>query len=141
MGKILVALLILIIMALSFWAYKFLGSGGAANQKATYAEMQGIELDYRGNKISTPFVLDTSNGLRLAAFETGDAKFPYAWLALTLDNDEDANGVYQIGKAPPWKLTCAQIDALLAKEQTSVKVALFLRKQCNNNRGSTTNIP
>lgn len=131
MKKVFFTIFILIIMAILLWTYKFFGSGGAVDQKATYGEMQGVERDYRSKKILTPFVLETANGLRLVGFETGDEKFPYAWLALTLNDTEDVDGIFKIGKAPPWKLTCAQVQELLVKEKNSEEVATFLRRQCN----------
>ena len=117
-------------MVILLWLYRLFGSGGFVDQKATYAEMQGVEQYYRSKQILTPFVLQSANGLRLVGFDTGDEKFPYAWLALTLNNSEDVDGVFKMGKAPPWHLSCGQVQELLVNEKTTENVQSFLKRKC-----------
>lgn len=133
MKNVLTTLLLTAVTIVLLLVYLFFGPGGPADQKATYGTMQGVELEYRGKHIQTPFILEADGGLRLVGFETSDDKFPYAWLALTLHNTESADGVFKVGSAPPWKLTCVQVQDLLVKEKTSERVALFLRRQCKDN--------
>ncbi len=130
MNKTIVVILVLVVAPIMFWAVMFFGPGGTVDQKATYAEMQGVEHYYRDKKLITPFVLESENGLSLVAVESGDKNFPYAWLDLTLDNREDADGVFRVGSAP-WKLTCEQVKGLLATQKISEKVSEFLTHHCN----------
>jgi hypothetical protein len=106
-------------------------AGQAADQKAIYAEMQGVELSYRDKNIVTPYILKAPQGLRLVGIRTGETRFPYAWLALERENPNSADGVFLVGNTASWELTCAQTEELLNKERTSTRVAQFLRTRCN----------
>ena len=130
MKTVLATVFVLIILVIVIWAYGFFGPGGALDQKAIYAEMQGVEFHYRAKHITIPFVLKTANGLRLVGLETSDKQFPYVWIALELDDAEAIDGVFQVGSAPPSMLSCAQVRELLAKEKTSKNVATLLMQQC-----------
>lgn len=131
MKPLFIGVLLFLIVGLLVWVYGFFGPGQAIGQKAIYAEMQGVELSYRDKNIVTPYILKTSQGLRLAGIRTGETRFPYTWLALERENPNSVEGVFLVGNTVSWELTCAQAEELLNKERPSIKVAQFLRTRCS----------
>jgi hypothetical protein len=126
------AILIMVVVgAFAFWVYNFFGPNGVTDQKAIYGDLQVTEFNFRDKKIDTPFLTKTKNDqLPAVAVETNDKAFPYTWIVLTRENNNDQDGVFKIGSSAPLKITCAEVQEILKKEKVSPKVALYLQRQC-----------
>ncbi len=120
----------------SVWAYGFFGPGGVTEQQAILGRMQGIELENRGRKLQTPFLMDADAGgrrLRLAAFSTAQARFPYAWVELSRQvhlDDGPAHDFYMVPGDATLVVACQDVDKLLASEKVVRSVEIFIKAQC-----------
>jgi hypothetical protein len=125
-----VAILGAILCGAIFYGWKLFGSGGLTDQKAIYAIMQAIELDYRYKVISTPFLIEESS-IRLVAVASEDKNFPYIWIALNRINPTDPDGVYKVGTSRPKKISCAEVATVLRQPSISESAKAFLRRNCS----------
>ena len=85
-------------------------------------------------KSSSPLVIEANdNQFRVVGIETYDKRFPYTWMALTLQNkDYREEGVFKMGGSLPLKIGCPEVRKLLEKEKTSKNVSLYLERHCKD---------
>ncbi len=127
---VLALLAVFVLLAIVLLYFRIFGPGSEIYQKSIYAEIQGVELQYRNRELSTPVVLDSvgTQKLRVAGFKTDDKNFPYAWLALTLENPD--RGIYMVPGDAKLEVSCASINGLLEKEKSTAAAVSFLKNQC-----------
>ncbi len=136
-GKLVRFLLILPPLAFTaiilLWLFMFFGPGGVIDQKSVYAELQGVEIEYRNQKLETPFILapDKNREDRIAGFESDDAHFPFVWIALSRRN-RDAR-IYMVPGDAKLRISCQRVMDFLKRNVVVANVAIFLRDQCHNN--------
>jgi hypothetical protein len=130
-----IPVLVLISIGILIWIYGFFGPGGVTEQKSIFGAMQGVEIEYRGRKLNTPFFLDVKSGsysLRLVALATNDSKFPYAWLELSrqLRLDDSPHNFYMVAGEGKIRVSCEDVNRILMEEKVAPAVAAFLKQQC-----------
>ncbi len=112
------------------WFIQFFGIGGVIDQKSVYAELQGVEIQYRNQKIVTPLVLgpDRIREQQIAGFKTNDEHFPYAWIALSAESPSAK--IYMVPGDASLRISCTEAVDFLQKNAVVATVTVFLKNQC-----------
>ena len=127
---ILIFLFAVFCVIIVIWIFRFFDPGGVIDQKSVYAELQGVEIEYREQKLAPPFVLNPSKNRaqRIAGFDTADGHFPYAWIALTAENSDSK--IYMVPGDAKIRISCPDADKFLQQNAAVAAVVAFLKDQC-----------